>query len=109
MSTIELMVVPYGNDGWSYEACWPDGEVFVSNMMPPRISYEFLDLMPFIIARVLMEQSYNLKRLLVVRLQGADREMVRAPLAAVAATPLVNIERPVEHPHLGMKAHARRP
>jgi hypothetical protein len=108
MYDIELTVVPHG-DGWSYEACWADGEAFVSNMAPLMVDHHLLDLMPFIIARALMEQGYNLERLLVVRLQGADREMARAPLGAVAATPLVNTIRPVKHSHISMKAHTRRP
>lgn len=48
--------------------------------------------------RQLLEQGHNLDRLLIVHLQGADLDMMRAPLGAVAATPLVNAAAPVKQP-----------
>jgi hypothetical protein len=36
--------------------------------------------------------------LLVVRLHGADYELMRAPLGAAAAPPLVNFAPPVKEP-----------
>jgi hypothetical protein len=63
--------------------------------------------MPFLIARSLLSQGYNAKRLLIVRLEGADYEMQRAPLGAVAATPLVNTGAPVSEPTMAWTAGQR--
>jgi hypothetical protein len=57
----------------------------------------WLDLAPFAAARWLLAQGYDPDRLLVVHLEGADHVMARAPLGAVAATPLVNTAKPVKH------------
>ena len=46
-------------------------------------------------ARFLLSQGYNSQRLLIVRLQGADYEQLRAPLGAAAAMPKVNVTAPV--------------
>jgi hypothetical protein len=46
-------------------------------------------------ARFLLSQGYNSQRLLIVRLQGADYELLRAPLGAAAAMPKVNVTAPV--------------
>lgn len=76
-----------------YAACWPDGEAYAWDI--PEI---LLDLLPFQIARKLLAQSYNTDSLLIVRSQGADRELCRAALGAVAATPLINYAAPVIAP-----------
>ena len=103
MSDIELMVTPHPDDGLLYMACWSDGEPLVHHI--PEV---WLDLMPFLAARKLFEQGYNAGRLLIVRLRGADYELMRAPLGAVAATPLVNSAAPVERPtHLVTKEQHR--
>ena len=67
------------------------GDTLLSHIPEP-----WLDLMGFLIARRLLEQGYNVNRLLVVRLQGADFDLMRAPLGAAAATPLVNSAAPVK-------------
>ena len=88
---IELTVIPH--DGWYYRGVWSDGRVQLEN-----IPEAFLDLMPFMLARVLLEQGYNAARPFIVRLQGADYELMRATLGAAAATPLVNAAKPVANP-----------
>jgi hypothetical protein len=93
MTPIEVTVAPQADDGEFYEASWPDGDTMVRG-----IHEKFLDLIPFMLARQLLEWGYNVERELIVRLQGADYELMRAPLGAVAATPLVNRERPVKGP-----------
>jgi hypothetical protein len=97
---IELTVHPYRcPHGESfYRAVWPDGEPERSAVIPEV----FLDLAPWLIARILLEQGYNPQRELLVRLHGGDRDLVRAPLGAVAATPLVNTAAPVSHPATAM-------
>jgi hypothetical protein len=93
-TSIELKVTRHPDaDGVLYMACWNDGEPLVHHL--PEC---WLDLMPFLAARRLLEQGYNLQRLLIVRLHGADLDMVRASLGAVAATPLVNTAAPVKAP-----------
>ena len=64
---------------------WPDDESGLTGI--PEI---YLDLAPFMAARFLLSQGYNPQRLLIVRLQGADYELLRAPLGAAAAMPMVN-------------------
>jgi hypothetical protein len=93
MTDIELTVTSHPDDGLLYMACWNDGEQLVHH-----IPEAWLDLVPFIAARLLLEHGCNLDRLLIVRLQGADLDMMRAPLGAVAATPLVNSAAPVKQP-----------
>jgi len=93
MIDIELTAMPHPDDALLYKACWDDGDDLVAN-----VPYPYLDLLPFMIARTLLERGYDLKRLLVVRLRGADYEMARAPLGQLAATPTVNTARPVTHP-----------
>jgi hypothetical protein len=52
-------------------------------------------------ARFLLSQGYNSQRLLIVRLQGADYELLRAPLASampvVNATPASQATRSIFH------------
>jgi hypothetical protein len=104
MNNIVLTVMPHPDDDWLCKACWADGGDLVWS-----VPYHCLDLLPFMIARILLEQGYDLERLLVVRLRGADFEMMRAPLGAVAATPLVNTLKPVRYPqHAPRKGEALR-
>ena len=81
MTPIELTVTPHQDDHSLYRAGWADGDTLLSHIPEP-----WLDLMGFLIARRLLEQGYDVNRLLVVRLQGADYELMRAPLGAAAAT-----------------------
>ncbi len=76
MTPIELTAMPHSDDHSLYRACWADGDVLLSHIPEP-----WLDLMGFLIARRLLEQGYDVNRLLVVRLLGADYELMRAPRA----------------------------
>ena len=82
MTPIELTVTPHQDDHYLYRADWADGDVLLSHIPQP-----WLDLFGFLIARRLLEQGYDVNRLLVVRLQGADYLLLHAPLGAAAATP----------------------
>lgn len=75
-----------------YDVIWNEDEEVVYEGIPEPL----LDLVPFIVARRLLEWGYNTSRTLVVHLRGADYELMRAPLGAVAATPLVNYANPVK-------------
>jgi hypothetical protein len=77
----------------AHRVCWSDGDSQLSHIPEP-----WLDLIGFLSARRLLEQGYDVNRLLIVRLQNADFELMRAPLGAAAATPIVNIAAPVKHP-----------
>jgi hypothetical protein len=57
-----------------------------------------LDLLGFMVARRLMEQGLDPDRQLIVRLLGADFDLIRAPLGAAAAKPLVNFGAPLKEP-----------
>lgn len=87
---ISLTVMPHHDDGWLYQVGWSDGEVFLRG-----IPEAWLDLTRFMAACVLLEQGYDVNCLMIVQLQGADYELSRAMLGAVAATPLVNYLAPV--------------
>ena len=91
MTPIELTVTPHQDDHSLYRAGWADGDTLLSHIPEP-----WLDLFGFLIARRLLEQGYDVNRLLIVRLQGADFDLMRAPLGAAAATPLVNVAAPVK-------------
>jgi hypothetical protein len=91
MNTIEWVVRPSG-DCACYQCCWADG----SPAMPIWIPEQWLDLTPFLAARFLLENGYPTQAELLVRLVGADRIMARAPLGALAATPLINFDTPVQ-------------
>ena len=95
MNPIELTVIPHPHNGSShYMVCWPDDESGLT-----RIPEIYLNLAPFMVAR--LSQGYNPQRLLIVRLQGADYELLRAPLAAampvVNATPASQATRSIFH------------
>jgi hypothetical protein len=70
-----------------YEVCWLDGNdalggrngVAVSQMLPP-LDQIFIDVMPFLAARLLLYRGHDPLRLLIVTLEGADYELARAPL-----------------------------
>lgn len=91
MTPIELTVTPHPDDHSLYRACWSDGDTQLTHIPEP-----WLDLIGFLVARRLLEQGDDVNRLLVVRLQGADFELMRALLGAAAAPPLVNIAAPVK-------------
>jgi hypothetical protein len=81
------------DDALLYRACWVDGEEFLSG-----IPEQLLDLSAFMVARRLLAQGYNSQRLLVVHLHGADYDLMRAPLGAAAAPPLVNFAASLKEP-----------
>jgi hypothetical protein len=91
MTEITLTVMPHHEDALHYMACWSDGEVAVHHI--PEV---WLDLIPFMVARTLLAWGYDASRLLVVRLEGADYDLLRATIGAAAATPLVNSAAPVK-------------
>jgi hypothetical protein len=86
---IELIVVPRGP--MQCDAQWLDGEPSLCGI--PEC---WLDLMPFLLAHKLIEQGYDAERALIVHLEGADYDLMRAPLGLVAATPTLSAI-PVEH------------
>lgn len=90
MNEITITVMPQP-DSLHYMACWDEGERLFANI--PEL---WLDLTPFMAARQLLEWGYDPNRLLIVRLQGADYELLRATVGAAAATPLVNTAAPVK-------------
>ena len=90
---IELVTQPHPENPQYYYASWPDGETF---QLPP-IPESLLDLVPYMLARLLFERGYNPARLLVISLRGADYDLMRAPLGLVAAKPQLSAA-PVEHP-----------
>jgi hypothetical protein len=89
---IEITVVPQRED-CRYRACWPDGETLLT-----QVPESFLDLIGFMLARRLLEQGYAVERIFIVRLQGADFELMRCPLGTAAAAPLINYAAPVKGP-----------
>lgn len=100
---MEFIVAPNPSVVLAYDACWADGDALLAAV--PEV---YLDLIPFMLARRLLEQGYNPQRLLLVRLSGADYELMRAPLGVVAAKPLLNTRKPVSHPTRGLKVvHGR--
>jgi hypothetical protein len=96
-NTYELVVEQCPDKKRHLKVRWADGGEFWTNV--PEI---FLDLMPFAIARWLLHLDYDLERILVVRLHfpdwGDDREIIRAPLGALATTLSFNIDARVELP-----------
>jgi hypothetical protein len=75
-------------DAWTYREPRDDGrdKIFLAN-----IPLSWVDIISFMIARKLMDEGgYNVDRQLIIKLQGADRELMHAPLGIVAATPLPN-------------------
>ncbi len=89
LQPIKVMVRPHA-DSEQYMACLPDDSQLIAHV--PQL---WLDLLPYMIARALLDRDYNVDRVLIVRLQGADYELMHAPLGAVAATPLVDYAKPV--------------
>ena len=93
MAALEILVAPHDNDDGLYRADHADGTELLTGV--PEL---MLDLIPFMLARRLLEWRYDPECLLVVKLQGADFEMMRAPLGVVAAKPLLNTANPVTQP-----------
>jgi hypothetical protein len=90
---IELSVEQHSDDEGNYAAYGTDGE--------PTIAFvpeEMLDLIPYMCARRLLAKGFDVERVLVVRLLGFDRDMLREPLGVAAATPLPNRAAPVMEP-----------
>lgn len=83
---VELIVRQHG-DSDSYRVYWGDGLDGLSNLAVPS---EWLDLIPFMAARFLVVEGYDTERPYVVRLEGADTNMMRTTLGHAAATPVLN-------------------
>ena len=96
---IEITVVPQREDHCRYRACWPDGETQLA-----QVPETFLDLIGVMLARRLLEQGYAVERILIVRQEGADFELMRCPLGAAAATPMVNHAAAVKGPTRAVSA-----
>jgi hypothetical protein len=100
MTPIEMLVEEQNEhqyrvryDAWHYREPRDDGsdKIFLAN-----IPLSWLDLVAYMVARKLLDEGgYDVDRQLIVKLQGADRELMRAPLGVVAATPLLNTDKPV--------------
>jgi hypothetical protein len=90
---IELTVMPDPADNWAFQVCWSDGRQHIGG-----IPETWLDLIPFMAARTLLSHGYEADRLLIVRLQGADYELMSTTLGAAAGTPLPNEASPARHP-----------
>jgi hypothetical protein len=87
---IKLIVEQQPDDN-CYRVCWCDGEPYWREANIPEI---LLDLVPYMVARKLLSTGYRPDRILIVKLQGADYELMHAPLGIVAATPVLN-DKPV--------------
>jgi hypothetical protein len=49
-----------------------------------------------LVARKLMDEGgYDVERQLIIRMQGSDRDLMRASIGVLAATPLPNTDKPV--------------
>jgi hypothetical protein len=94
MRELVFTVVPDPENNRRDAAVWPDGKPYAWDV--PEI---MLDLIHFQIARKLLAQGYDPDSLLIINLQGSDRELVRARLGAVAATPLINPEPVIAPAH----------
>jgi hypothetical protein len=84
-------------DAWQYHEPRDDGsdKIFLAN-----IPLSWLDIVAYMVARKLLDEGgYDVDRQLIVKLQGSDRELMRAPLGVVAATPLLNTDKPVPRAH----------
>lgn len=90
---IVLTVSSHENDDHVFAVYDAAGEPIVS-----FIPEEMLDITPWMAARRLLIQGLDPDRMLVVRLVGADFEMLRCSLGIAAATPLPNVEHPVFEP-----------
>ena len=90
LKPIEVLVRSHVDSDVQYMACYPPDSQLIAHV--PQL---WLDLLPYMVARVLLDRDYNADRVLVVRLQGADFELMHAPLGAVAAPPIVNYAKPV--------------
>ncbi|MFZ2082197.1 MAG: hypothetical protein WAV38_37200 [Xanthobacteraceae bacterium] len=100
MTPIEMNVEPQNEyqyrvryDGWHYREPRDDGsdKIFLAN-----IPQSWLDTVGFMVARKLIDEGgYDVGRELIIKLQGADRDLAHAPLAVLAATPWPNFDKPV--------------
>ena len=77
MIPIELTVEE--QDDWHYRICWCDGEN-LSHQYPLYVARSYP------LPRRLLAQGYNLKRQLIVRLRGADFELMHAAWAITHPT-----------------------
>ena len=87
---IEL-IVEEQPDSFCYRVCWCDGEP-VDNTFLANIPEVLLDIIPYMVARKLLVHGSHPER--IVKLRGADFELMRALLGIVAATPVLN-DKPV--------------
>jgi len=89
---IEVTAMPDRDDSSQFMVVWN------GSLQAQHVPDIWLDMIPFMVARVLLSQGYNAKRPFIVHLLGADYDLCRSTLGAVAATPLVNTARPVTEP-----------
>ncbi len=82
-----------GQPWQAYRACLAaDGEHVA---LVPEI---WIDLLPFLAARVLLERGFDVRRPLRVFLRGADFMLADTMLGCLCATPLVDFLHPVSEP-----------
>jgi hypothetical protein len=75
-------------EAWTYRELRDDGrdKIFLAN-----IPSSWLDVVAFLVARKLMDEGgYDVDRQLIIRMQGSDRDLMRASIGVLAATPLPN-------------------
>ena len=66
----------------------------MDNTFLTNIPEVLLDIIPYMVARKLLSHGNHPDRMLIVKLRGADFELMRAPLGILAATPVLN-DKPV--------------
>ena len=79
---IEVVVAPQVDGTY---AAYLDDDTVISG-----VGEVFLDLIPFMVARLLLQGGRDPNAMLVVKLVGADFLMLEAPLSLAARTPLLN-------------------
>lgn len=87
---IKPMVEPH--EDCFHRVRWDDGET--NTVMLSNIPEIWLDFIGFMVARRLLKYDYSPDRPLIVRLQGADFELIRCPLGIAP----LNFAKPVSQP-----------
>ena len=90
---LELTVELHFDDDEQLCARFDNGEPCIS-----FIPSSMIGLIGHMCACKLLADGYDPERQLIVRLQGADYDLLRAPLGCAAAQPLVNFDAPVSEP-----------
>jgi hypothetical protein len=86
VTPITLIVAPEPDHSGLYDIRWSNGSLVAKN-----IQESFLDLSGFLAARGLIQLGYDPDRLLIVRLEGSDTDLMRAPLGVAAAKPTLGV------------------